>query len=321
VSDTEASLNHKIKSAQDLQGVVRTMKALAASSISQYENSVRALLDYDHTIELGLSACLKAEARFGSREVTTIKPSIQNKAGSANAIVFGSDQGLIGKFNEVIAEYSLSVIKKLPADTRVWAVGIRVQRILLDSGLKNVELFEVPSSVEAIGPLVGKIQIASETLRQTNLSAQVYVFHNRPKPGALYEPVSQRLLPLDRTWRSNLLKIKWPTPMRPEVIRTVDTTLQAFVREYLFISVFRACAESLASENASRLAAMQRADKNIDELLETLKNTSHRLRQGRIDEELFDVVAGFEALERKNRSKRTRNVISNNMEDARNEQS
>jgi F-type H+-transporting ATPase subunit gamma len=321
VSDTEASLNHKIKSAQDLHGVVRTMKALAASSISQYENSVRALLDYDHTIELGLSACLKAEARFGSSDVTTIKPSIQNKAGSASAIVFGSDQGLIGKFNEVIAEYSLSAIKKLPADTRVWAVGVRVQRILLDSGLKNVELFGVPSSVEAIGPLVGKIQIASETHRQTNLLDQVYVFHNRPKPGALYEPVSQRLLPLDRTWRSDLLKIKWPTPMRPEVIRAVDTTLQAFVREYLFISVFRACAESLASENASRLAAMQRADKNIDELLETLKNTSHRLRQGRIDEELFDVVAGFEALERKNRSKRPRNVISNNMEDARNEQS
>ena len=45
-------------------------------------------------------------------------------------------------------------------------------------------------------------------------------------------------------------------------------TLRALIREYLFISLFRACAESLASENASRLAAMQRADKNIDELLE-----------------------------------------------------
>jgi F-type H+-transporting ATPase subunit gamma len=131
-------------------------------------------------------------------------------------------------------------------------------------------------------------------------SAQVYVFHNRPKPGALYEPVSQRLLTLDSKWRSDLLKTKWPTRMRTEVIGTVDPTLQAFVCEYLFISVFRACAESLASENASRLSAMQRADKNIEELLETLNKTSHRLRQGRIDEELFDVVADYEALVRKN---------------------
>ena len=73
-------------------------------------------------------------------------------------------------------------------------------------------------------------------------------------------------------------------------------TLRTLIREYLFVSLFRACAESLASENASRLAAMQRADKNIDELLEELNGTFHRLRQSSIDEELFDVIAGFEAL-------------------------
>ena len=41
---------------------------------------------------------------------------------------------------------------------------------------------------------------------------------------------------------------------------------------------------------------MQRADKNIDELLEDLHGTFHRLRQSGIDEELFDVISGFEAL-------------------------
>jgi F-type H+-transporting ATPase subunit gamma len=60
--------------------------------------------------------------------------------------------------------------------------------------------------------------------------------------------------------------------------------------------LYRACAESLASENASRLAAMQRTDKNIDELLDDLNRTFHRLRQNGIDEELFDVISGFEAL-------------------------
>jgi F-type H+-transporting ATPase subunit gamma len=82
----------------------------------------------------------------------------------------------------------------------------------------------------------------------------------------------------------------------PEVVGGGSTTLRALIREYLFISLFRACAESLASENASRLAAMQRADKNIDDLLETLHGTFHRLRQSGIDEELFDVISGFEAL-------------------------
>ncbi len=75
-----------------------------------------------------------------------------------------------------------------------------------------------------------------------------------------------------------------------------EQTLRALIREYLFVTLFRACAESLASENASRLVAMQRADKNIQELQEDLKRTFHRLRQSDIDEELFDVISGFEAL-------------------------
>ncbi|HTO59610.1 MAG TPA: F0F1 ATP synthase subunit gamma [Pseudomonadales bacterium] len=82
----------------------------------------------------------------------------------------------------------------------------------------------------------------------------------------------------------------------PEVVGSRTTTLRALVREYVFVSLFRACAESLASENASRLSAMERADKNIDELLQDLHTTFHRLRQSNIDEELFDVVAGYEAL-------------------------
>jgi len=52
----------------------------------------------------------------------------------------------------------------------------------------------------------------------------------------------------------------------------------------------------LACENTSRLAAMQRAEKNIVELLENFARSFHRLRQTSIDEELFDVISGFEAL-------------------------
>jgi F-type H+-transporting ATPase subunit gamma len=97
-------------------------------------------------------------------------------------------------------------------------------------------------------------------------------------------------------WQSELVQTPWPTKNLPELIGGGTATLRAMIREYLFVSLFRACAESLASENASRLAAMQRADKNIDELIAGLNNKYHRLRQSTIDEELFDVVSGFEAI-------------------------
>ena len=292
MSDSTASLRRKIISAEDLQSVVRTMKALAASSIGQYDNSVRALGDYYRTVELGLSACF--------RESTLAAPMTKQKeqigAGAIGAVVFGSDQGLVGQFNDVVADYAIKTLAALPGKPEVWAVGERVHARLADGGLPPVGLFAVPNSVKAITPLVGQIQIESEAHRAKGEYARVYVFHNRPKSGALYEPVSQRLLPLDAQWLQGLAKVPWPTGNLPEVMGGGTATLRALIREYLFISLFRACAESLASENASRLAAMQRADKNIDELLEQLKGTFHRLRQDGIDEELFDVIAGFEAL-------------------------
>ncbi|WP_338027359.1 F0F1 ATP synthase subunit gamma [Colwellia maritima] len=75
-----------------------------------------------------------------------------------------------------------------------------------------------------------------------------------------------------------------------------DRSLRALIREYVFISFYRACAESLASENASRLAAMQRAEKNIEELLEKLGREFNVLRQNSIDVELSDVIAGYDLL-------------------------
>jgi F-type H+-transporting ATPase subunit gamma len=291
MSDTTASLRRQIASAGDLQSVVRTMKALAASSIGQYEKSVVALADYYRTVELGLGACF--------REIEPVSlmttPKGQTDAGPIGAIVFGSDQGLVGQFNDVVADYAIKALAALPGKPQVWAVGERVHAHLADAGLPLMGLFTVPNSVQAITPLVGQIQIESEAHRAKHEYARVYVFHNRPRPGALYEPVGQRLLPLDAQWQRGLAEVRWPTASLPEVMHG-GTTVRALLREYLFISLFRACAESLASENASRLAAMERADRNIKELLENLHGTFHRLRQNGIDEELFDVVSGFEAL-------------------------
>ena len=292
MSENTASLTRKISSAGDLQSVVRTMKALAASSIGQYDKSVRALGDYYRTVELGLGACFRE-----SREaVPIVTRKGQADAGAIGAVVFGSDQGLVGQFNDVVADYAVKTLAALPGKPEVWAVGERVHARLADAGLPVMGIFAVPNSVRAITPLVGQIQIESEARRAKGEYARLYVFHNRPKSGALYEPVSQRLLPLDAQWQHGLAEVPWPTKLLPEVMCSGAVTLRVLIREYLFISIFRACAESLASENASRLAAMERADKNIDDLLVTLHTTFHRIRQAGIDEELFDVIAGFEAL-------------------------
>jgi F-type H+-transporting ATPase subunit gamma len=291
MSDTLASLRRKIGGAGDLKSVVRSMKALAASSVGQYEKSVLALADYGRTVELGLAVCLRN--RDAAAEQAG-KPDASAK--SVTAIVFGSDQGLVGQFNDVLADFVARALEPLPGAKKVWAVGERVQSRLADAGHQPAGVFNVPTSVNAITPLVGRILVESEAHHGKGEMADLYLFHNRPMPGAAYEPVSQHLLPLDQTWALKLSHLPWPTKNLPEVLGDREPTLGALVREYLFVSLFKACAESLAAENASRLAAMQRAEKNIDDLVGSLNQTFRRLRQTSIDEELFDVISGYESL-------------------------
>lgn len=292
MTKTVASLRRKIVGAGDLQSVVRTMKAVAASSIGQYEQSVRALADYYRTVELGLGVCF----RHGGPVTSPSQTNRESQGTAIGAVVFGSDQGLVGRFNDVVADHAIKNLKTLSGEPQVWAVGERVQARLHDAGLPLLGLFPMPNSVKAITPLIGRILLENATRQGPGETARLYLFYNRPTSGSVYAPVSQRLLPLDTAWRGKLAARPWPTKNLPEIMGGGTATLSVLIREYLFVSLFRACAESLASENASRLAAMQRADKNIDELLDDLNGSYHRLRQRSIDEELFDVIAGFEAL-------------------------
>jgi F-type H+-transporting ATPase subunit gamma len=292
MSETTVGLRRKISIAADLQSVVRTMKASAASSIGQYERSVSALSDYYHTVELGLHVCLQQSATASLRPLA----NSNNVTGTIGAVVFGSDQGLVGQFNDVVADFALKAIRTMPTHPKVWAVGERVHARLADAGVPLAGFFNVPRSVNTITLLIGQILVEGLARQGERDLTELHLFYNHGTSKVAYVPFTERLLPLDDSWRRKLVKIAWPTQNLPEVMSGGSATLRAFISEYLFVSLFRACAESLASENASRLEAMQRADKNIDKLLENLNRTFHRLRQSSIDEELFDVVSGFEAL-------------------------
>lgn len=295
MSDTSENLRRKILGAADLQSVVRTMKALAASSINQYENAVASLQDYYRTVELGLVACLhQAEA------LEMVEPSTGVSHRAIGVVVFGSDQGLVGQFNEVLAEFTVRMLSQWSEDCLVWTVGERMYLRFEDSGFQPEGLFSVPGSVKTISTLIARILIETENYRQDGKIDQLYLFHNQPQgKGASYQTTYQRLLPLDTIWQQQLRSKLWPTGNVPEVaLLSSEQTMKALIREYLFVSLFRVCTESLASENTSRLIAMQRAEKNIKEQLDEWQLAWHRLRQNSIDAELFDLVSGFEALNR-----------------------
>lgn len=291
--ETQESLRRKLSGAEDLKTVVKTMKAVAASNIGQYKTAIHSLGDYYRTVSLGIIAYLNQEKI--NFLVKKKEPNV-NKEKLICAIVFGSDQGLVGQFNDSLADFVANSLHALQGKKEIWAVGERVQILLSDMGYNTSKLFAVPGSVNAITPLVQQILVQSEAFSDNHKNSEVYIFHNQPKSAAAYVPALQRLLPLDEKWKQSLTTLQWPTKLPPQVVGGIKPTLLALIHEYLFTSLFKASAESLASENASRLAAMQRAEKNIDEMVVELGNQFHSLRQSSIDEELFDVIAGFEVM-------------------------
>ena len=294
--ETLENLRKKLSAAKDIKAVVRAMMAMAASNIAQYTTAVSSLGDYYQTISLAIAAYLVQEKLHCIYDIEKVPKKDES---SIHAIIFGSDQGLVGRFNNLMTDFVTQSFQGMPGKKEIWVIGERVQVLLADSGLIAEKTFAVPNSIEVVTPLIGQILIEIEKVLGKSPNHVFYIFHNKPKAIAGYDQVIQRLLPFDEKWQNEFSKIQWPTKNTPQIVGKSKPALLAFISGYLFVSLFKACAESLASENASRLEAMQRADKNIGNLLGSLGHKFHRLRQSSIDEELFDVVSGFEALKKK----------------------
>ncbi len=290
---TTESLKRRMKSAGDLLSVVKTMKALAAVSIRQYQRAVDSLRDYNRTVEMGLQIVLKE--RMGAtmkRKNAPIK--------RLGVIVFGSDQGLCGQLNEQISVFALDHIKSTGVkkeNRKVLSVGARVADYVEDAGQPVDELLSTPGSTAGITPLVQEIIMIIDEWHFRGNVDHFYLFYNEYLTGATYHPRMLQLLPVDADWLKQIARKKWESKSLPIFRMDGDRIFSSLIREYLFVSLYRAFAESLASENASRLASMQNAEKNIEEQLLDLHVQFHRTRQMTITEELLDIVAGFEALQ------------------------
>jgi F-type H+-transporting ATPase subunit gamma len=145
------TLRRQIASADDLKSVVRTTNASAAQAIGQYERSVTALADYAGTVEIGLGQCLRSANPVGAH---TADPSPSTGNTAVHAIVFGSDQGLVGRFNEAVVEHPVTALASspTPTKTKVWAVGERAHARLLDADIVPEGALLVPGSVKPKNP-------------------------------------------------------------------------------------------------------------------------------------------------------------------------
>ena len=148
-------LKKSIDSAGNLKSIVGTMKAHASSNINQFQNAAKASGEYRRVLDMSLYVVLSAEEE--------IMPMEELEKGDTIHLVFGSDHGLAGRFNERIIEYALLNIPKAE-DHKLIAIGQQaLQRLRFDFDI--VDSFNVPQTTDSIASMVMNLLVRINELR------------------------------------------------------------------------------------------------------------------------------------------------------------
>lgn len=289
---TVEHLRRRINTTESLHSVVGTMKALAAVSIQQLEGVVRSIDRYNRTIELGLQVALRERPE----DVRLVEPSLSDDLG---VLVFGSDQGMCGQFNEEIVSHATDDMQEIgvsDAETAVLAVGARAAMQLELSGHAIDDLFGTPASPGATGPVVEQIALQIERWQTEREFDRIVLYYQRRVSAGSYRPATHRLLPIDRAWLDRIEKRSWPTRVLPISSMPWRELFAELLQQHILVTIYRALVHSMMSEQTARMMSMQAAEQNIEERLEELRATFRTTRQASITAELLDIVSGFETL-------------------------
>ncbi|MCK9378425.1 MAG: F0F1 ATP synthase subunit gamma, partial [Syntrophobacterales bacterium] len=209
--ETIESLRRKIVVTEDLREVVKTMKTLAAVSIRQYEKAVESLRQYSRTVEMGMQVVLRSSHK------NSFQPP-PPAGGRLGAIIFGSELGMCGQFNEMIVSHALDEFQKLQVgqgNRSIIAVGDRALSRLEEAGEKVEAYFAVPGSLSGITSRVQEILLKIEAWQGPGGVERIMLFHHQLISGAVFRPQTIPLLPLDLEWLENLRQRPWPSRILP----------------------------------------------------------------------------------------------------------
>ena len=292
MTQTLETLSRRTATLTSIRGIVHTMKTMSAINAVPYEHAARSVESYHQTVLSGLRAF-----------VASTGPIAMPVAANAERIlvVFGSDHGLCGNYNEVLAVTARTEASRMVGRTRVLCVGARMNDALSDQELSPEVTLLPPASADGIGRLASDLVTRLDEIGGGdvhNRIAVTLVFTRRAGKGQR-EPVVSPLLPLAPSLLSDPGRVGWRSRSLPDYTMRATPLLAALLRNHIFASVFEASAEAMVTENAARLALMQQAEQAVDDRLEEVGGQFRLVRQDEITSELMDIIIGFEALKKK----------------------
>lgn len=296
--ETLDNLKKVLDTSKSIRQVVSTMKALSGANIKKYENIVKILYAYRSNIELALQAIMTYDNNININDLEFIKNSKENKN---LMVVFGSNQGLCGRFNDRVVNFVADDIND-SEQNKIVVVGERLSMLMEVTKLNVAKTLSIPNSIENISNTIYEILQIIEDEMKSGGSNKIFLYYTANDETLNGTLTKTRLIPIDKKVLQNSKNKVWPTNNIPYWQVNTKELMSDLLKQYIFVVLNNALVNSISSEQKNRLITLQNAENNINDLIRSKSLEYNQKRQGTITSELLDVVTGYAVSKKKKKN-------------------
>ena len=285
-------LKKRIASVKSTQKITKAMKMVAAAKLKRAQESAEKGRPYSEKMN---NVILNLSSGISDKENTPKLLSGTGKDKIHLCVVMTSDRGLCGGFNLNIIKKAKSYFVRLSEegkDLKIVTVGSKgndqLKRVYGDKIIENISFKESKNANYFDAEKVGKMIIEKFEANEFDICT---IFYNQFKNVITQIPQSQQIIPL-KTENTEDNKSEDSYEFEPDE----DEILSNLLPKNISTQIFKAMLENSASEQGSRMSAMDNATRNAGEMVDKLTIEYNRSRQAAITKELIEIISGAESL-------------------------
>jgi len=285
-------LKKRIASVKSTQKITKAMKMVAAAKLRRAQESAEKGRPYSEKMN---NIILNLSSGISDKENA---PKLLSGSGNDKVhlcVVMTSDRGLCGGFNSNIIKKAKSYFAKLAEegkDLKIITVGSKgndqLKRAYSDKIIANISFKESKHANYFDAEKVGKMVIEKFEAEEFDVCT---IFYNQFKNVITQIPQAQQIIPLN-VENSEEDKSEDSYEFEPDE----DEILSNLLPKNISTQIFKAMLENSASEQGSRMSAMDNATRNAGEMVDKLTIEYNRSRQAAITKELIEIISGAESL-------------------------
>ena len=285
-------LKKRIVSVKSTQKITKAMKMVAAAKLKRAQDSAekgRPYSDKMNNIILNLSNSISDKENAPKLLVGTGEEKVHL------CVVLTSDRGLCGGFNSNIIKKAKSYFEKILTEgktLKIITVGTKgydqLKRNFSDKIIEKISFKESKNANYFDANKVGKLIIDLFLKNEFDVCT---IFYNKFKNVITQIPQEQQIIPLKSSEKEDMSNDD-NYEFEPEE----DEILSNLLPKNISTQIFKAMLENSASEQGSRMSAMDNATRNAGEMVDKLTIEYNRSRQAAITKELIEIISGAESL-------------------------